>query len=119
MSVPRGVSLCALENEPLSKWILKCQVPLIDGARRAAITVNIEPVQLSHDAHILCLTLEQPVLDSSNQARGCEVESDGEIRGVHLDCLSVRFVIDVPSPATKSGRLTGCDEEAQIVRSCG
>ena len=115
MSVLRGVSLGALRNKPLSKRMVKYQVPLADGAKRAAITVKTKRLQLSLDAHVLDLTLEQPVLNGSDQAMVCDVESDGEIRGIHLDWLSVRFVVDLPSPATKRGRLTGFNEKAQAM----
>lgn len=43
------------------------------------MTVNVELVQLSSDAHLLRLALEQLVLDCSNQARTRKVELDGEI----------------------------------------
>ena len=69
--------------------------------------------------HVLGLALEQLVLDGSNQARACKVELDGEIGGVHLDSFAIRFVVDVFLPAAKRGRLAGCSEEVEILRSRG
>ena len=95
------------------------ETPERRGAKRARITVNIELAQLGLDTHVLTLALEELVLDGSDQARACEVELEGEIGGVHLDSLAVRFVVDVFLPATESGGLASRSEEVEILRSRG
>ena len=51
MSMPRGVSLCGLKNEPLSRWIDKVrQGDTGDAATR--VTTNVELVKLGPDASI-------------------------------------------------------------------
>ena len=75
------------------------------------ITVDVELIHLGPDVLVLRLTLNQLVLDSSHQTRTVEVELDGEVRSIHLDCLAVRFVMDVFVPATERGGITRCGEE--------
>ena len=40
--------------------------------------MGIELVQLSLDAHVLCLTLKQLFLKRPNQTKSCEVEVSGD-----------------------------------------
>jgi hypothetical protein len=83
---------------------------------RAKITVDIELIQFSLDVHVLRLALKQLILDGSNQARTSDVELGGEIRGIHFYCLAVRFVVDVLTPAAKSGGIACSSEEVQSLR---
>ena len=78
---------------------------------RATITVNIERVQLSSDAHLFHLTLEQLVLNCPNQTRSYEVELHGEVRSIHFECLAIRFVVYILISATKHGGIARCGEE--------
>jgi hypothetical protein len=62
--------------------------------------------------------LEQLVLDGSHQARTYEVELEGEVRGIHLDRLAIRFVVNVPVSATKGSGIARFEEEVQILGCC-
>jgi len=115
MSVPRGVSLCALKNESLPRWTQQRQKRKHLGNITTRVTVNVELVQLSPDVHIIRLTLKQLVLDGSHQTGTREVELDGEIRSIHFDRLAVGFVVYVLVSATKGGGIARCDEEVQIL----
>lgn len=79
MSEPRGVSLCGLKNESLSRWTQQSQIRRRWEYVTMRVTIDVELVQLSPDVLILRLTLEQLVFDGSHQARAREVELDGEI----------------------------------------
>jgi len=117
MSVPRGVSLCGLKNEPLSGRTQQGQTRRHWGSARTKVTINVELVQLSPDALILRPTLEQLVLDGSHQAGTDEVELDDEIRSIHFDRLAVRFVVNVLFSAAKGGGLARCGEVVEIFGS--
>jgi hypothetical protein len=62
--------------------------------------------------------LEQLVLDGSHQSRTYEVELEGEIRGIHLDCLAIRFIVNVLASATKGSGIARFEEEVQILGCC-
>lgn len=84
---------------------------------RAIITVNVELVQLSLDAFIIRLTVEQPILECSNQVGTHEVEANGKVGGIHFVGLALRPGADGSFPVTRRGGIACCGKEVQILWS--
>jgi hypothetical protein len=121
MSVPRGVSLCALKNEslPINSTVRDQTGPRSSAVGRSKLTVDVQLVDFSLDRHrLLCLSRDELGFDGLDQARADRVELDGKVRNIHLHGFAVRLVVYVLLSTTESGGLTLRDELVQLFRGC-
>ena len=83
------------------------------------ITINVQLVYLGVDGHFLHLAPEQLFLDDLDEPRTDGIKLGGEVRGVHLDRLTIGFIVNVLLTTTERSEIARGRELVDLLQSCG
>ena len=83
------------------------------------VTINIQFVYLGFDRHFFLLALEQLLLDDLDETHTGGIELYGEVRGVHLDRLAIRFIVNIFLAPTEGSGIGCSGESVDFLRGRG